>query len=72
MVLNQEAQRKAQDELDSVIGDRLPEFGDRDHLPYVNAICKEVHRWHPVGPLGVAHAVTHDDSECQQRRCLWI
>ena len=61
MVLNQEAQRKAQDELDSAIGERLPEFGDRDHLPYVKAICKEVLRWHPVAPLGVAHAVTQDD-----------
>ena len=61
MVLNPEVQRKAQKELDSVVGERLPDFGDRDHLPYVNATCKEVYRWHPVTPLGVAHAVTQDD-----------
>lgn len=69
MVLNQDAQHKAQAELDSVLGDRLPEFGDREHLPYVNAMCKEVHRWHPVGPLGVAHAVTQDDGKCKCRHC---
>ena len=67
MVLNQGGQQKAQDELDSVIGERLPEFGDRFHLPYVNAICKEALRWHPATPLGVAHAVTQDDSEHERR-----
>ena len=61
MVVNQDAQRKAQAELDSVLGDRLPEFNDREHLPYVNALCKEVHRWHTVLPTGLAHAVSQDD-----------
>lgn len=61
MLLNQDVQRKAQAELDSVVGERLPEFTDREHLPYINAICKEVHRWHPITPLGFAHAVTQDD-----------
>ncbi|KAF8578978.1 putative CyP450 monooxygenase [Ramaria rubella] len=61
MVLYPGAQQKAQAELDAVLGDRLPEFSDRENLPYVNALCKEIHRWHTVGPLGVAHAVTKDD-----------
>jgi cytochrome P450 len=62
MLLNQDAQRKAQAELDSVVGDRLPEFADREQLPYVNAIYKEVLRWHPVAPLGFAHAAAQDNS----------
>jgi cytochrome P450 len=62
MVLFPEAQRKAQKELDDVVGStRFPEFEDRDNLPYINALCKEVLRWHPIAPLGIAHRVTQDD-----------
>jgi len=62
MVLNPEVQRKAQAELDNVIGPgRLPEFYDRENLPYINAVCRETIRWHPVLPLGVAHRVTQND-----------
>lgn len=53
MVLYPDVQAKAQAEIDSVVGsDRLPCFNDRDSLPYVDALCKEVLRWHSVGPLG--------------------
>ncbi|KAF8513930.1 cytochrome P450 [Hysterangium stoloniferum] len=62
MVCYPEVQRKAQEELDKVIGaHRLPDFGDRESLPYIELIVKELYRWHPVVPLGVAHAVTQDD-----------
>ena len=57
-----EVQKKAQAELDSVIGSsRLPEFADRDSLPYVNALVKELMRWHVVAPTGVPHATVQDD-----------
>ena len=47
-----EVQKKAQQELDSVVGThRLPSFGDRERLPYIEAILKELLRWHPVGRL---------------------
>lgn len=40
-----EVQRRAQEELDRVVGtSRLPTFDDRERLPYVNAICAEVLR----------------------------
>ncbi|TFK58798.1 cytochrome P450, partial [Pluteus cervinus] len=62
MVLHPEVQAKAHEEIDRVIGrHRLPNFGDRDSLPYVNAIVKEVLRWHPVSPLGLPHRLTQDD-----------
>jgi cytochrome P450 len=62
MVCYPEVQRKAQAELDRVIGaHRLPEFGDRESLPYIELIVKEVYRWQPIAPLGVAHAVMQDD-----------
>lgn len=45
MLLYPEAQRAAQDELDRVIGqDALPEFEDRNRLPYVTALLKEILR----------------------------
>lgn len=52
MQLFPEVQRKAQAELDIVIGtDRLPTFKDRSDLPYIDAMVKEVLRWHGVVPL---------------------
>ncbi|THH18030.1 hypothetical protein EW146_g2895 [Bondarzewia mesenterica] len=62
MTLYPEVQKKAQLELDSVIGsDRLPTYSDRANLPYVDALVKEVLRWNPVTPLGVTHRLMEDD-----------
>ncbi|KAI0742504.1 cytochrome P450 [Daedaleopsis nitida] len=62
MALNPEVQKKAQAELDAVVGrDRLPEFGDRESLPYISALVKEVLRWHIVAPFGLLHNVAADD-----------
>ena len=53
MALNPEIQAKAHAQLDLVIGqDRLPIFGDRPQLPYIEAIIMESLRWHPSLPLG--------------------
>lgn len=62
MSLNPEVLRKAHAELDAVVGpDRLPNFSDREELVYVNAIIKEVMRWHTVVPLSVPHSTVADD-----------
>nr|BED42964.1 cytochrome P450 monooxygenase [Trametes versicolor] len=61
MMLFPEVQKKAQAEIDKVIGgDRLACIEDRDSLPYVVAVLKEVLRWRPVVPM-VSHSVTQDD-----------
>ena len=53
LVLFPQVQRRAQAELDAVIGrDRLPTFDDRPHLPYIVALCKELMRWNMVTPNG--------------------
>jgi hypothetical protein len=58
MVLYPDAQKKAQEEIDKVIGpDRLPNFEDRHSLPFVEAFCREVYRWHPLIPLGMSFRV---------------
>ncbi|KAI0002554.1 cytochrome P450 [Russula compacta] len=61
MTLHPEAQKHAQAELDAVLGDRLPTFADKDELPYVTAIMKEVLRWIPVLPLAVPHRAINAD-----------
>ncbi|KAJ3502046.1 hypothetical protein NLJ89_g9063 [Agrocybe chaxingu] len=62
MALHPDVMRKAQEEIDVVVGsNRLPNFSDRDALPYINAIVLEVLRWHTVTPTGVPHRVTEDN-----------
>ncbi|KAF7346397.1 O-methylsterigmatocystin oxidoreductase [Mycena sanguinolenta] len=62
MAVHPDIQKKAQTEIDTVIGThRLPRFEDRHSLPYIEALYREVMRWKPVGSLGVAHATTEDD-----------
>lgn len=55
-------QRTAQEEIQSVVGNnQLPTVADRVNLPYINAMVKEVLRWHPVAPMGIPHMSTADD-----------
>ncbi|KAK0477386.1 cytochrome P450 [Armillaria novae-zelandiae] len=62
MVLFPDAQEKAHAQLNDVLqGQRLPTRQDRDKLPYVNAQCKEVMRFHPPVPLGVPRRTAQDD-----------
>ncbi|KAG2152614.1 cytochrome P450 [Suillus bovinus] len=62
MVLHPDVQKRAQEEIDSVVGkERLPTFEDRASLPYIDAIVRETFRWEPVAPLGISHATSSDD-----------
>ena len=54
--------RKAQEELDRVVGNkRLPELSDSENLPYISALLKELLRWTCPLPFGVAKRVMEDD-----------
>ncbi|TCD64488.1 hypothetical protein EIP91_004049 [Steccherinum ochraceum] len=57
-------QKKAQEELDRVIGAerRLPDHEDIEHLPYVRAVAMEALRWLPAFPFGIPHVSTADDT----------
>jgi cytochrome P450 len=56
-----EIQKKAQEEIDRVIGpDRMPELDDYEDLPYVQALVNEVHRFRTVSTLSAPHAATED------------
>jgi cytochrome P450 len=62
MIAFPDVQRRAQAELDAVVGrDRLPTFDDAPRLPYVRAIIEEILRWRPSTPFGIPHAAAEDD-----------
>jgi cytochrome P450 len=62
MLMNPDAQDKAQEEIDRVIGtDRLPTFDDEPKLPFVSALSKEVFRWQQVAPFAIPHRLMEDD-----------
>ncbi|TEB29677.1 O-methylsterigmatocystin oxidoreductase [Coprinellus micaceus] len=62
LVAHPNAQRKAQQEVDSVVGrERLPLITDRPALPYCEAILKEVGRWFTAVPVCTSHANREDD-----------
>ncbi|KAF7350729.1 Cytochrome P450 [Mycena sanguinolenta] len=52
MLLYPDVQAAAQKELDQLVGnDRLPEISDQSQLPYMEALCKELIRWHVMLPM---------------------
>ena len=62
MLLHPEIQRSAQAEIDGVVGlHRLPKLTDRPHLPYIDALIKEILRWGTVSPLALPHSTAEDD-----------
>ena len=53
MAAHPDIQRRAQAEIDSVLGaERLPVISDMDRLPYTYACCLETMRYHVVAPFG--------------------
>jgi cytochrome P450 len=62
MICYPEAQLTAHSELDAVVGsNHLVSFEDRSNLPYIEALCKEVLRWHPLFTVALPHRLMQDD-----------
>ena len=62
MALHPHVMRKAQEELDSVVGkERLPELSDWENLPYISALLKELLRWACPLPFGIPKRIMQDD-----------
>ncbi|ESK85938.1 cytochrome p450 [Moniliophthora roreri MCA 2997] len=61
LIVFPDVQRKAQAEIDGVVSrERMPTLSDIKDLPYIQALIKEVHRFHPVSPI-VPHATLADE-----------
>jgi len=64
MALHPGVAKRARTEIDEVIGtDWLPTFEDRESLPYINALVKEVFRWYTVVPAGLLLFHSHHATE---------
>ena len=62
LVRHPEVARRAQEELDRVVGgERMPWFGDEERLPYLRAVIKETMRTTPPNKIGIHHATSEDD-----------
>ncbi|KAJ8081649.1 hypothetical protein PM082_007495 [Marasmius tenuissimus] len=62
MVHHPECQKRAYEEIISVVGENnLPDLTDRESLLYIECIIQEVLRWNPIGPLGVPHRAIDSD-----------
>ncbi|KAJ7760655.1 cytochrome P450 [Mycena maculata] len=62
MVLHPDVQAKAWAELDRVVPkDRLPNFSDRDQLPFMTCIAWECLRWNPPVNIALGHYLTEPD-----------
>jgi cytochrome P450 len=56
-----EIMRKAQHEIDTVVGlDRPIQFADRHNLPYVQALLMDLIRIADIHPVGVVHSASED------------
>ncbi|KAF8729783.1 cytochrome P450 family, partial [Rhizoctonia solani] len=62
MVLHPDVQLRAQQELDTILGQvTLPTIKDQERLPYIRNVVEEVLRMYPVVPLGLPHVCFKDD-----------
>lgn len=57
--------KRARAQLDQICGanaERLPEWSDREDLPYITATVKEIFRWRPnLAEIGAPTSLTQDD-----------
>ncbi|XP_065162039.1 probable cytochrome P450 303a1 [Atheta coriaria] len=65
LLLNPDVQRKAQTEIDMVVGrDRVPSLNDRPNMPYLEAIVMETLRHFMRRTFGVPHRALKDTHLC--------
>ncbi|TRM70158.1 cytochrome P450 [Schizophyllum amplum] len=55
-----ETQARAREEVDRIVGERIPVYDDAESLPYLRAMLRETHRMMPVTPTGVPHRAQCD------------
>ncbi|KAF9021328.1 cytochrome P450, partial [Hymenopellis radicata] len=55
---NPECQQRAFEEVQSVVGARMPEICDMEKMPFVTALIKEILRLRPPVSIGLPHAAS--------------
>ena len=62
-------QKKAQEEIDRVIG-HLPVQEDAKDVPYLQAVIQELHRLHVLSPMAAPHAASKDVEASLSSSCF--
>lgn len=57
-----DVQKKCQEEIGKVVGDKVIEYSDRTKLPYVNATIMEIQRCANIAPLNVVHSTKEEST----------
>ena len=61
LLLHPHVRLRARAEIDTVIGrERFPTSDDRENLPYIGAMIKEIIRWNAIVPVGLPRAASED------------
>src|SRR5882762_3689096 len=55
-----ELQKRMRNEVESVLGDRMPVQEDKNSLPFVSAFISECMRYRPIAPMVPPHKTTAD------------
>ncbi|KAH7102101.1 cytochrome P450 [Auriculariales sp. MPI-PUGE-AT-0066] len=60
--LHPQIQDRAREEISSILGeDAVPTVADKEKLPYITAVVKEVFRWYPAVPVPMPKLSREDD-----------
>ncbi|KAK1846224.1 cytochrome p450 [Colletotrichum chrysophilum] len=60
MMMFPEVQAKAREDIDRVVGERIPVYDDLKSIPYLRMMMKELWRWRPPVALGHPHITARD------------
>ncbi|PQE14708.1 Cytochrome P450 protein [Rutstroemia sp. NJR-2017a BBW] len=60
MMMFPSVQTEAHEEIDRLVGSRIPVWEDLENSPYFRSMIKEVWRWRPPVSLGHPHIITRD------------
>ncbi|XP_053393599.1 cytochrome P450 2U1-like [Mercenaria mercenaria] len=55
-----EVQKKCQEEIENILGDKIIEYSDRSKLVYVNAVIMEIQRCCNLVPINVVHSTSEN------------
>ncbi|KAF0320343.1 cytochrome p450 [Colletotrichum asianum] len=81
MMMFPEVQAKAREDIDRVVGERIPVYNDLKNIPYIRMMMKELWRWRPPVALGHLHitardlqigdAISHDPARHEDPERFW-
>ena len=72
MTYNKEFEKKLREEIESVIGDRMPTHEDRNRCHYCMAFISETLMFSNIVPSGVQHVAIVDNKIGNSKKCIML